>query len=379
MKARKLLLISFFASLLAASSGPVRAETPVRFAYDVNFDFNFDNREYYKSDFSSSMTIFGARLTPSVGIEVEGGHKIMAGVDVMKDFGSGATVASQNDDGLFHELTLYYRCDRKFGKTGMTLYAGVFPRRMTDGAYSRAFFSDSLKFYDNNLEGLLLKFVRPQARFELGCDWMGKFGEGRRERFMVYSSGRGNLTPTLSLGYSAYMYHFAGSVEVSGVVDNILVNPYVGFEFGHLWGLQTVSARIGWLQGFQNDRKHVGHYVFPCGAELDVEVKHWSLGVRNSLYYGTDMMPYYNCLDSGGYKYGGSLYPGDPFYRVHDDGTAGPGIYDRLEFFWEPAVGRFLTLKVGAVFNFHDDGYSGCSQVVRACFDLHALLNRKKG
>ena len=45
----------------------------VTFAYDLDFEMNFDNREFYKSDFSESMTIFGARLTPSVGIDVRQG------------------------------------------------------------------------------------------------------------------------------------------------------------------------------------------------------------------------------------------------------------------------------------------------------------------
>ena len=75
----------------------------ISFAYDVGFEMNFDNRELYKSDFSTSMTIFGARLTPAVGlqhIQNDGtSHKIMAGIDVMKDFGSAAQNLS-----LFREI-----------------------------------------------------------------------------------------------------------------------------------------------------------------------------------------------------------------------------------------------------------------------------------
>ena len=40
-------------------------DAKVRLAYDVDFKMNFDNREFYRSSFSNSMTIFGARLTPS--------------------------------------------------------------------------------------------------------------------------------------------------------------------------------------------------------------------------------------------------------------------------------------------------------------------------
>ena len=44
-------------------------EKNLKFAYDIDFEMNFDNREFYKSAFSSSMTIFGARLTPAIGLE----------------------------------------------------------------------------------------------------------------------------------------------------------------------------------------------------------------------------------------------------------------------------------------------------------------------
>ena len=144
------------------------------FAYDVDFEMNFDNREFYSSSFSNSMTIFGARLTPSVGLALQekngADHRIMLGVDVMKDFGSAAT------SDLFHELSLYYRFEKQIKKTRMGIYAGIFPRRAMEGSWSQAFFSDSLKFYDNNLEGILLKFHRPKAYFEVGCDWMGQYG-----------------------------------------------------------------------------------------------------------------------------------------------------------------------------------------------------------
>ena len=98
-------------------------EKSLKFAYDVDFEMNFDNREFYRSAFSRSMTI-------------------------------------------------------------MTLYAGIFPRRNMADRYSGAFFSDSLKFYDNNLEGILLKFKHPKAEFEIGCEWMGQYS-------MIFTSGEG--------------------------------------------------------------------------------------------------------------------------------------------------------------------------------------------
>lgn len=361
MKSLLILLCLLTSGLWLSASQ--REEGKIRLAYDVGFEMNFDNREYYKSDFSESMTIFGARLSPSVGLSIGREHKVMLGVDVMKDFGSP-------DRDVLGETLLYYKMDRTFSDTRMELYAGIFSRKVSEGKYSEAFFSDSLRFYDNNFEGLLMKFHRPKAYFEVGCDWMGRYGDNCRERFMVFSSGEGRVASFLTLGYSGYMYHFASSEQVKGVVDNILVNPYARFDLGRYMGLQSFSVRLGWLQAMQNDRRNVGRYVRPYGGELDLEVMNWNVGIRNSLFIGTDMMPYYNRPDAGGIKYGSDLYFGDPFYRIHDDGEGGTGLYDRLEVFWRPKLGRRLKIDVGARFHFHDFGYSGCQQVVRILFNL---------
>lgn len=374
-------------TLLLLSLGLKAEDHKVRFAYDVDFEMRFDNREYYRSAFSPSMTIFAARLTPSVGLYIyqnkDMSHRLMAGIDVMKDFGAspvskllsgGADISetskSQNNTDLFREMTLYYNLDAYTGKVGLQLYAGIFPRRAVQGEYSDVFFSDSLMFYDNNIEGILLRIRNPKNYWEVGCDWMGQFGQVRKEKFMIFSYGQSNITPFFKVGYSAYMYHFAGSQKARGVVDNILLNPFVKLDFSDRLDFQEFSARLGWLQAMQHDRVFVGHYVFPGGGELDLGVKKWNVAVRNHLFCGTDMMPYYNSADAGGDKYGTRLYFGDPFYRMHDDGASGVGVYDRLEFFYEPQVGPYLKIGVGARFHFHGARYSGCQQVVSLTFNL---------
>lgn len=96
------------------------------------------------------------------------------------------------------------------------------------------------------------------------------------------------------------------------------------------------------------------------------------------MYYGMDLMPYYNRLDSGDIKYGNSLYLGDPFYRVHESGGSHKaGVYDRFEVFWQPHICDFMSLRIGAFFHFNDFRYSGCQQVVRVDFNLGKMLKRK--
>ena len=250
MSMKKLLII--FAAILNIAASYATDRSKLRFAYDVDFEMNFDNREFYESNFTRSMTIFGARLTPSVGLALSEGngaeHKLMLGIDVMKDFGSGATW------DLFKEMTVYYNLNKQIRKTNMEIYAGVFPRTAMEGSYSQAFFSDSLRFYDNNIEGLLMKFHRPNADFEVGCDWMGQYGQTRREKFMIFTAGEGKVLPFMSLGYAGYMLHFANSGISKGLVDNILINPYARFDIGEKAQLQKLSLRLGWLQAMQRDR-----------------------------------------------------------------------------------------------------------------------------
>ena len=378
-------------SLLWVSFSLNAEDDKVNFAYDIDFETRFDNREYYRSAFSPSMTVFGARLTPSVGFDIRQddkiSHRLMAGIDVRKDFGAspvskilsdGADVPetslNQNNTALFRDITLYYRLTANTRKAGVQLYAGIFPRRAVGGEYSDVFFSDSLKYYDNNMEGVLLQVHNDRIYWEVGCDWMGQYGKVRKEKFMVFSYGQSDITPFFKVGYSGYMYHFAGSQKAKGVVDNILLNPFVKFDFADRLGFQEFSARLGWLQAMQHDRVFVGHYVFPGGGELDLEIKKWNFGIRNRLFCGTDMMPYYNSTDAGGDKYGDRLYFGDPFYRMHDDGSTGIGTYDRLEFFYEPQIGPYLKIGVGARFHFHGTRYSGCQQVFSLKFNLLQIL-----
>ena len=249
-----------------AGETETRGGLKVRFAYDVNFEMNFDNREN-TSDLSPSMTVFGARLTPEIGIGVTQGngtrHRVMLGVDIMKDFGRGPDASPDGlvpgnkgyaNADLFKEMTMYYRMDRRMGKTDFSLTAGIFPKRFSmSREYSPAFISDSLKFYDNNYEGLLLSFSRPKSCYEVGCDWMGMFGRYERERFMLFSHGRSQILSWLSLGYTAYMYHYACSSTVDGVVDNILLNPWICLDAAPVVPLQQLSLTVGWLQGAQQE------------------------------------------------------------------------------------------------------------------------------
>ena len=86
--------------------------------WSADFDFNFDNRENAQLSLPS-YTLFGARLTPQIGIGWgKSQHSLMIGTDLTKTFGRDTRFCENP------ELLLYYNYrGRAFGAT-----AGIFPR-----------------------------------------------------------------------------------------------------------------------------------------------------------------------------------------------------------------------------------------------------------
>ncbi len=357
----------------------------MRFDYDVNFDFRFDNREYdTHSGFQPSMTLFGARLAPSVGFSAKLGktaHRLMAGVDALKEFGT-------EDNEIRCNLMFWYQFGMNFGKTDFRIAAGLLPRSFSKGDWSPLFFSDRLKFYDNRFEGIIFSWERPKSYFELGCDWLGVQNGTRREEFMIFTSGKWHPVKWLKAGWDAYMLHYACSEVVRQVNDNFLAEPYVTFDFAPLAGIQELSLKSGWIQALQRDRDNIGHYVAPYAGEFIATVQHWGAGVRNSFVIGKNLMPYSRHIDAAGVSYGdGNFYKGDPFYELIDprleewrdvgDGTTAEiqsGLYDRLEIYYAPKICDGLHVRASLFFHFHKGGYSGTNQTVSLVFDLNELM-----
>lgn len=331
------------------------------FLWSADFDFNFDNRENAQLSLPS-YTLFGARLTPMVGMGWGGTqHALMVGADVTKTFGRDTRFCENP------ELVLYYNYrGRAFGAT-----AGIFPRKMVLGDYSGTIASDSVAFYDKNIEGLLMQYKGTGGFVELGIDWDGVYSVEEREKFRIFSAGE-YTRRLFTCGYTLSVYHFAGRVGVLGVVDNIAVQPYVGAKFEHLLPLDRLSLTAAWMQAFQRDRRADEKMVTPYGCELRLRLEKWHIGIDNRLYIGQNQMPYYS-------RYGGELYAGERLYTMIDGANK---LYNRTELYydrtwWSNAVP--VTLHVG--FTLHCvAGKVATSQMVRLSVALDSRrlkLNRK--
>ncbi len=344
-----------------------------RLFYDVGFDLRFDNREYTLEELSPSGTIFGARIDPSIGFITgfyKSRHTLVGGLSFSRDFGS----VKNGGAGVGRDVFFWYGYEREldedlvFGLTG-----GIFPRSASRESWSTAFFSERRCWYDPYMEGLLLSLDGDRGRIELGCDWLGKHGAAPdiKEQFLLFSAGHLKPLKWLKIGYNGYMMHLANSAEAPGVADNILAEPYLEFELGGgRRFFSEFSLRLGWIQSLQRDREVSKDFQTPGLGELSLKAVRSDFGISNSFYYGSDILPLYNSLDTGGTPYADRLYFSDPFFRIDAEGSGKSGYYERMEVFWAPQLGACLRLKFALVFHSNSGSYSGSQQIIGISYNL---------
>lgn len=350
---KRILLTGLFLAIAAFECGAQK------FVHGEYLDFYFDNREFDVAGekYMESETYHSVLLMPEVGLSYKQNkrteHRIMAGVGVMRDMGSGEKIWDS-----FKEFSIYYHVKHKIrSKRRFEAAAGVFPRRLVEGSYSRAIWSDAQNFYDFNMEGVLLKYSTRRLYAEMGCDWMGKYGAATRERFQIFSAGKYKFFNYLSAGWSASFYHYATSAVAHNVIDNHLFNPWVKGDFAGFSGVfQELSVQAGLLAGYQRSREIDNDPLIPIGGEVIMRAKKWNLCLQNSLYAGADLYHYYDYPAPEGGIYASDLYPGENSFR---------GLYDRVELIWGPRISKKTALQITAAFHFDGSGYLGCQQVVR--------------
>lgn len=298
----------------------------------ADFTTLFDNTEYAAMKNVSSGTLFGARLTPKVGIEWHERNQLMVGTDLYQDFGCNKFLSDA-------KLQLYYA----YKAPKVELYAGLFPRRAMEGLRSPLFFDPSYCFYNNSISGVLARYqdFSGLSYIEFAMDYTGMRSYDMRESFAIMSSGRCqfNYSPPMGIGYDLYVGHYAKDYNpetLDGVVDNIMLTPYVECRYVELgWmGKDFVyfSARLSYVQSLQRDRINENIWEHPFGGELFVDFMWNGLELSNRLYMGKgSLLTYYN-------RYGSDVYHGMPLYRTER------GIYDAIALSYSQ---RFFNHTVG--------------------------------
>ena len=152
-------------------------ETKPKFLYDVDFVFNFDNREYHDS-YDNSQTILGFRLTPTIGVgfadSLGGKHKLMAGVSYIQPCGA---------DWRHVQVlpTVYYQWDIRSFRAGL----GFIPYDELISPLPDYLRSDSLAFMYPNIQGALFQYQSKWGYAQCFADWRGMYSKERRESFRI--------------------------------------------------------------------------------------------------------------------------------------------------------------------------------------------------
>ena len=277
---------------------------------DTNFDFDFDNTEYSGSGLGTAETLFGVSLAPVLRYEWNDKHNLGVGVNGQKLFGSAHFLDNIN-------LIAYYQFkSEKYGAL-----AGLFRRESLLGRYSEAFFSSAWLASNRVVQGLALQYHDKVGFAELAVDWNGLYSMERREQFRILFSGEGRFAKVMYAGASLEMQHYANRADFRyNVVDNLVVNPYLGVDFEAFFDF---DIRLGYLQTLQRDRVTGGGWQLPMGGEFYFRMSRWGVFISNNLYVGNNLQPFYHSVGKEGTIYGADLYASDPFY-----GTTS-GIYNR--------------------------------------------------
>lgn len=317
----------------------------------VDFATLFDNSEYASMKGVSSGTLFGARLTPQVGLEWQEHNTLMLGADLYQDFGDKRFLSAA-------KLQLYYA----YKAEKVRLYAGIFPRTAMRGLQSPLFFDPAYCYYNNSIAGVLARYHNPTGAnyIEFAMDYTGMRSFDTRESFAIMSSGEYKLNylfeailDPLSIGYNFYMGHYAKDYNpetIDGVVDNILLTPYIEYAGVPLFSMGlyavTFDARLSYIQSLQRDRINENVWEHPFGGELLVNFGWNGLELSNRLYMGKgSLLTYYN-------RYGSDVYHNVPLYRTEK------GIYDAIalsysQWFFNNTVG----VKAGITAEYDGTGW----------------------
>ena len=277
---------------------------------DTSFDFDFDNTEYTGSGLGAAETLFGVSLAPVLRYEWNDKHNLGVGVNMQKMFGSARFL----DD---IDLVAYYQFkSEKYGAL-----AGLFRREKLLGRYSEAFFSNVWLATNRVAQGLALQHTFGKGFEELVVDWNGMYSLATREQFRILYSVATNFAKIMYGGVSFEMQHYANRADFQhNVVDNLVLNPYMGVDFKAFFDF---DIRLGYLLSLQRDRITGGGWQKPMGGELFFRMSRWGLFISNNLYLGKNLQPFYYSVGGEGTIYGTDLYASDPFY-----GTTS-GIYNR--------------------------------------------------
>lgn len=267
--------------------------------WNIGLQSIFDNREG-TSDLTETKTVFFTALSPEAGLRFTSADRIAAGA---------VWTVPNVEDWKEHRLTptIYYR--HEGGKWNFSM--GIFPRTQLREEMPEFLWTDSLAYFQKNIRGMLVQYSEGNSFVDLYLDWRQMQSETRREAFSIVLNGRWQKPSSIfQAGGRVMMNHYAltkNSPDDMHIIDNFMLNPYIGLDFSDRTSLDSLAVRAGALMTIERNRAHED-WSIPAGVHIDANAKWKWLGIRESFYCGGKLLPSFS-------EFGNSLYPGHPFYQ----------------------------------------------------------------
>lgn len=361
-KALILLLVSMVClSIQAMNPADTVKNKPLRprFLYNVDAAVWFDNREY-KGPIQIPQTLFAFRLSPEIGVGLmdrEGGdHSLIAGVHYIQPMGGNWR------DVRFHP-TVFYQYQIK----GFSMRLGAVPYKYFIRQLPDFLRYDSIAYAHPNIQGALVQYQSKHGYVEAMCDWRGLQRPDQREMFRITIDGEYSYQGFFRyfVGGVAQMNHkasYAPPTPREGVCDEALVSPNIGIDFSSPTPLDVLWLRASYIFDYQRDREYHLKYM-PQGVLLEFMINWRWIGLKNTFYYGDNLMPFYGI-------YGADFNQGDPFYQSK--------IYNRTDFYLYLVRKSFINCYFS--WNMHWEPLGGLQhqQQVIAVFSLDAIHKEGK-
>lgn len=299
-------------------------EKDLKFIWGVDNQTVFDNREGDKT-YAPQQTIFFTRLSPTVGVQFLGEHKLVVGTHYIQPIGIGYK------ENKFVP-TAYYTFSHNIVKEekwdslvimidhpkSWSVSFGMIPRRLMMQRLPLILWSDSMDYYNPNIRGILLQCVKNDLAFhELSLDWRGLQSAEQREAFNVnylfVKRFRIGLPSTLSpffIGGNAQLNHLAKrdpAPEGEGVNDDMFLYPFIGWHFFENPIFDVLYLKAGYAVSFDRCRA-IGDWEVDGGLLAEFNLLWKKIGVKETLYAGNKQFPLYP-------MYGSLLNMGDPHYQ----------------------------------------------------------------
>ncbi|WP_163323457.1 hypothetical protein [Draconibacterium mangrovi] len=287
MKKTLLLLLIFMGFLAHAQE----------FKYQLLFEGIGDNREF-SPPYAYPQTIMGSRGAFEVGVDIDN-HQLRGGLSHLLEFGSDL-------DAQKTKLTLYYQ----FKDQNKLFAFGAFPRRDKID-FPLAMLTDTLQYYQPNIEGLYGKISWDWGHQNGFVDWVGRQTETQREQFMAGFSGE-IFFKNLFLQNYLLMFHNAHTLHNDPPLH---IEDYMGFALQA--GIRTPETiavqgdlKMGMLTSQYRERNVTDGYETATSFFAEANMRYKNLGVKSVMSLGA------------GHKF---AY-GDPYYRAKN--------YSRTDLIW---------------------------------------------